>query len=93
MSYLCPNLQMRIHFLYSVTISNDSAIYFIEISVLISWKGTLTQIRMGIASHSTPEGPMMGQYVFFMPKTRNFYMTLLHTLFSYYLQRLFLLCP
>ena len=48
---------MRIHFLYSVKISNDSAFYFIEIIVLISWEGTLTQKRMGIASHSTPGGP------------------------------------
>ena len=46
MSSLTPNLEMCIHFLYSVTIYNDSAFYFTEIFVLIRWEGTATQIRM-----------------------------------------------
>ena len=41
---------MYIHFLYSDTIYNDSAFYFTEIIVLISWEGTPTQIRMCIGS-------------------------------------------
>ena len=41
---------MCIHFLYSVKIYNESAFYFIEIIVLISWEGTPTQIRMRVGS-------------------------------------------
>ena len=48
MSLLSPNLEMCIHFLYSVTIYNDSAFYFTEVIVLISWEGTPTQIRMRV---------------------------------------------
>ena len=48
MSSLSPNLEMCIHFVYSVTIYNDSAFYFTEIIVLISWEGTPTQIRMRV---------------------------------------------
>ena len=47
MPSLCPTLEICIQFLYSVTISNDSAFYFFEITVLISLEGTPTQIRMG----------------------------------------------
>ena len=50
MSFLSPNLEMCIHFLYSVTIYNDSAFYFTEIIVLISWEGSPTQIRMRVGS-------------------------------------------
>ena len=50
MSSLSPNLEMCIHFLYSVTIYNDSAFYFTEITVLISREGTPTQIRMWVGS-------------------------------------------
>ena len=46
MSSLCPTAEICIHFLYSVTISNDAAVYFFEIIVLISLEGTPTQIRM-----------------------------------------------
>ena len=75
MSALTPNLEMYIHFLYSVTIYNDSAFYFIEIIVLISWESTPTQIRMRIGSITCRAwwggggGAMMGQYVFFMSKS------------------------
>ena len=41
---------MCIHFLYSVTIYNDSAFYFTEIIVLISWEGTPTQISTRVGS-------------------------------------------
>ena len=50
MSSLSPNLEMCIHFLYSVTIYNDSAFYVTEIIVLISREGTPTQIRMRVGS-------------------------------------------
>ena len=71
MSSLSPNLEMCIHFLYSVTIYNGSAFYFTEIIVLISWEGTPTQIRMRVGS--TLVGGMgvcmMGNYVFFISKS------------------------
>ena len=75
---------MYIHFLYSVTIYNDSAFYFTEIIMLISWAGTLTQIRKRIGSNTfhacvcvwdgegrggAGRGDIMGQYVFFMSKS------------------------
>ena len=50
MSSVSPNLEMCIHFLYSFTIYNDSAFYFTEIIVLISWAGTPTQIKKRIGS-------------------------------------------
>ena len=69
---LSPNLEMCIHFLYSVTIYNESAFNFIEIFVLISWEGTPTQIRMRVGSITWGGGGgrcMMGQYVFFISKS------------------------
>ena len=70
MSSLCPNLEICIHLLYSVTISNDAAFYFFEIIVLISLEDTPTQIRMGVGSITVyASGIMRGQYVFFMPKS------------------------
>ena len=47
MTSLSPNLEMCTHFLYSVTIYNDSAFYFTEIIVL-----TPTQIRMWVGNFS-----------------------------------------
>ena len=41
---------IHIRFLYSITIYDDSAFYFTEIIVLISWEGTPTQIRMRVGS-------------------------------------------
>ena len=69
-SSLCPSLEVFIHFLYSVTISNGSAFYFFEIIVLIDLDGIPTQIRMGLGSITFyARGSMRGQYVFFMPKS------------------------
>ena len=50
MSSLCPKLEIYIHFLYSLTIKNDSAFYFFEINMLISLESIPTQIRMGVGS-------------------------------------------
>ena len=76
MSSLSPNLEMCIHFLNSVTIYNDSAFYFTELIVLISWAGTPTQIKKRIGSITFHAcvcvqrgGGMVGQYVFFMSKS------------------------
>ena len=92
--FLILNLQMCIHFLYSVSIYNDSAFYFTEIIVLISWEGIPIQTRMQVGSITFHAwgggGGMMGQYVFFMSKSWNIYM---YTLFNYYLQRPSLLFP
>ena len=78
MSSLSPNLEMCVHFLHSVTIYNDSAFYFTEIIVLISWAGTPTQIRVGWVAVAGEGGCMMGQYVLFMSKSRN-----IHVYFIY----------
>ena len=76
--FLIPKLEMCIHFLYSVTIYDDSAFYFAEIIALSSWEGTPTQIRMLLCSitfHACvcvgvrSGGCMMGRYVFFMSKS------------------------
>ena len=70
MSSKSQNLEICIHFLYSVTIYNDSAFYFFEMIVLISLEGTPTQITMRvrcITFHAREL--MMGQYVFFMSKS------------------------
>ena len=90
--FLIPKSRNMYTFLYSVTIYNDSAFYFIII-VLISWEGTPTQIRMRkIASHSTlvVGGGGGSGHVFFMSKSWNICM---YILFNYYLQRLSLLFP
>ena len=75
MSSLCPNLEICIRFVYSFTIPNASAFYFIEISVLISWIGTQTQIRMGIGSITFhARGTMRGQICIPYAKILKFYM-------------------
>ena len=50
---LCQYLKICLLFVHSVTISNESAFYFIEIIGLTSWIGTQTQ------NHSMA-GPMKG---------------------------------
>ena len=91
MSCLCPNLEICIRFVYSFTIPNAPAFYFIEIIVLISWIGTQTQIRMGIGSITFhARDTMRGQICIPYAKILKFYML---TLFSYYLQQLRLLFP
>ena len=70
MSSLCQNPEIFICILYLVTICNDSASYFLEMSIIIL-VGTLTQIRMGlgcITFHGI--GPRRGQYTFLMSKSR-----------------------
>ena len=62
----CPEV---LFFVFSITISSDYASYFLEMNMLISLKGTLSQTGMGVGRVSLPsEGPMRGQYVFFMAK-------------------------
>ena len=73
MSSLCPNLEIYIRFVYSFTIPNASAFYFIEIIAIISWIGTQTQIRMGIGRVMfLARVPWGVKYVFLMPKSWNF---------------------
>ena len=91
MSSLCPNLEICIRFVYSSTISNASAFYFIETIVLTSWIGTQTQIRMGIGSKTFhARGTMTGQICIPYAKLLKFYML---TLFIDYLQQLSRLFP
>ena len=52
-------------FFFFFTISGDPTSYFIEMSMLISLKGTLSQTGMWIGRVSlSSEGPMRGQNVF-----------------------------
>ena len=52
----------------------DSASYLLEMAVLISLDGILTQTRMGVGWVALPStGPMRDQYICFMEKTRSFY--------------------
>ena len=47
------------------------SLLFIEMSILIIYVGTLTQIRMGLGCITFPGiGPRRGQYAFFMSKSR-----------------------
>ena len=48
MSSLYENPEIFICIFYLVTISSDSASYFLEMGILIILVGTLTQIRMGL---------------------------------------------
>ena len=41
-------------FIFSITISGDSASYFLEMVVIISLEGTLTQTRMGVDRITLP---------------------------------------
>ena len=63
MSSLRPNLEICIPFVYSFTIPNASAFYFIEIIVLISWIGTQTQKRMGIGQICIPYAKILKFYM------------------------------
>ena len=75
MSSLCPNAELCIQFVYSVTISDNLALYFIEIIVLLRWIGTQPQIRMGVGSKTFHAmGAMRGQICHFYAKILKFYM-------------------
>ena len=52
----CPNAELCMHCVYSVAISDNSALNFIEIIVLIRWIGTQPQIRMGVGSKAFHAG-------------------------------------
>ena len=70
MSSISPNLEICIHFLYSVTIYNDASFYFFEIIVLISWEGNPTPKRMRVGSITFhARGPLLSHYVFCMSKS------------------------
>ena len=71
MSSLCQNPEIFICILHLVTICSDSASYFLEMSILIIFVGTLTQIRMGLGCITFPGlGPRRGQNAFLMSKSR-----------------------
>ena len=60
-------------FLFSITISGDSAAYFFELNMLISLKGTLTQTRTKLDRVPFPcKGPMRSRYVVIMAKFQTF---------------------
>ena len=56
-------------FVFSITISGDYVPYFLEMNMLISLKGTLSQTGMGVGRVSLPsKGPIGGEYIFLMVK-------------------------
>ena len=60
---------------------SHSASYFLERNILTSYVGPVTQTRIGVSSVTVPSmGPMRGQYVFLIPKSRNVYT---FSIFSY----------
>ena len=68
MSSLWPNLEICIHFLYSITFLMIHV--FSKIIVLITLESTRTQIRMGVCSITIhARRSISGQFVFFMPKS------------------------
>ena len=72
MSSLWQNLKVFVGFLFSISISGDSASYFIQIIMLISLEYTLAQTRMVFGKVSLPsKGPMRGKYVFLMSKSKS----------------------
>ena len=55
--------------------------YFLERNMLTSYVGPLTQTRIGVSSVTVlSTGPVSGQYVFLIPKSRNVY---IFSIFSY----------
>ena len=83
MSSLCPNLEICIRFVYSFTIPNASAFYFIEIIVIISWIGSHTQIRMGIGRITFhARGTMRGQICIPYAKILKLYVNVIQLLFA-----------
>ena len=60
--------------LYTFTIPNASAFYFIEIIVLIRWIGTQTQIKNGDSITFHARGTMRGQICIPYAKILKLYM-------------------
>ena len=60
-------------FIYSITISGDSASYFLEMFVINSLGNTLPQTRMGEDRITLPrKGPIRDKYIFLVPKSPAF---------------------
>ena len=60
---------------------SHSSSYCLERNMLTSYIGPLKQTRIGASSVTVPSmGPMRGQYVFNIPKSRNLYT---FSIFSY----------
>ena len=82
MSSLWQNLKVFIGFQFSSSISRDSASYFLEVIMLISFVGTQTRTTTGVGSVTFPiKRPMVDQYVLFMAKSQRFYK---RYIFNYY---------
>ena len=75
MSSLLQNLKVFIGFLFSISISGDSASYFIQMISLISLEYTLAQTRMVFGRVTLPsKGPMRGKYVFLIAKSQSVFL-------------------
>ena len=81
MSFVWQNPKVFMGYLFSISISGDSASYFFAMTILISLKGTLAQTRMWVGRVTLPsKGPMRGQNVLLMAKSQvfdRFYISLL----------------
>ena len=67
-------------FLFSIIVLGNSASHFLEMIMLISKVGMLTQTRMGIGGVTFPRmAPMKGQFVVLIPNSCR------HIIDNYYL--------
>ena len=74
MSSLWQNLKVFIGFLFLISISGDSASYFIQMIMLISLEYTLAHTRMVFGRVTLPgQGPTRGKYVFLIAKFQSFF--------------------
>ena len=86
MSSLLHNPKAFVGFLFSSSISRDSAFYFLKGIMLISFVGTQTRTIMGVGSVTFPSKRLMiDQYVLFMTKSKRCNKCYI---FSYYFWRL-----
>ena len=60
-------------YFFQLLFFGDSASNLLEMTVLISLKGFLTQTRMGVGWVALPsKGPMRGHYICFMENSQTF---------------------
>ena len=69
MSSFCQNLQCYyVFFSFQLFICCNTAFCFLEMIILISKVGILTQSRIGVETNTFSSiGPMKGKYVFLIP--------------------------
>ena len=82
MSSVWQNPEVFMGFLFSISVSRDSASYFIAMIMLINLECTLAQTRMEFGRVTCPsKGSMGGQFVFLTAKSRSFYVVYFQLLY------------